>query len=349
MTRLLWVVLVLWPHLGAAAPPEADGAKCRCRTPIGSITEFRLPTPNSRPTNIVAGPGGLWFSEPDLGRIALITADGTVTEFPIPDATPFDIAQGTGQDLWLTSPSNDEVLRFVVADGGITAFQTSQGPTYAVNGPGPWFWFLEPDRIGRIDMYSGIVEEFPLPPTYVPVEITSGGSDLWFSVRASGPGGEPVSLIAVMTDTAALTVFPLPTPDVDVRGLSGGPSSDVFWFAEHHGNAIGTITRDGAVREFPLPTPNSGPLEITLGPDGNLWFTEQLGNRIGRITPAGEIAEFRIPTRDARPRDLAQGPDGSMWFTEEGAGKIGRITTSSQDCEEPHPGHHPPKHHCPGP
>jgi virginiamycin B lyase len=34
---------------------------------------------------------------------------------------------------------------------------------------------------------------------------------------------------------------------------------------------------------FPTPTANSGPTDITSGPDGNLWFTEAVGN-IGRIT-----------------------------------------------------------------
>ena len=28
------------------------------------------------------------------------------------------------------------------------------------------------------------------------------------------------------------------------------------------------------ITEFAIPTANSGPVNITAGPDGNLWFTE---------------------------------------------------------------------------
>ena len=34
----------------------------------------------------------------------------------------------------------------------------------------------------------------------------------------------------------------------------------------------------GKIREFAVPTANSGPLDITAGPDGNLWFTEDANN-----------------------------------------------------------------------
>ena len=37
------------------------------------------------------------------------------------------------------------------------------------------------------------------------------------------------------------------------------------------------------------------PLDIVVGPDGNLWFTESGVDRIGEITPAGKITEFQTP------------------------------------------------------
>src|SRR5262249_3753965 len=35
--------------------------------------------------------------------------------------------------------------------------------------------------------------------------------------------------------------------------------------------------------EYPVPTSDSGPNNITSGPDGNLWFTEYSGSKIGRF------------------------------------------------------------------
>src|SRR6266508_2761442 len=47
---------------------------------------------------------------------------------------------------------------------------------------------------------------------------------------------------------------------------------------------------------FPIPSANSMPIEITLGPDGNLWFTESNRSKVARITPAGVITEYPTPT-----------------------------------------------------
>src|SRR5258708_4556113 len=81
------------------------------------------------------------------------------------------------------------------------------------------------------------------------------------------------------------------------------------------------LALSGKIREFAVPTANSGPLDITAGPDGNLWFTEQNGNQIGRITTAGAITEFSLPTNcgsslGCNPRGITAGPDGNLWFTE---------------------------------
>src|SRR2546428_13340694 len=68
-------------------------------------------------------------------------------------------------------------------------------------------------------------------------------------------------------------------------------------------------------RFFPIPSPNAQPIEIVLGPDGNLWFTEQNTSAVGRVTPDGVITEFPTPT-SGFPDDISAGPDGNVWFTE---------------------------------
>lgn len=83
------------------------------------------------------------------------------------------------------------------------------------------------------------------------------------------------------------------------------------------------------ISAFPIPTPNSEPIEITLGPDGNLWFTEQNASAVARVTPSGAITEFRTPTFSF-PKDITPGPDGNVWFTEGTIGKIGVITPAGR-------------------
>src|SRR6266566_3906749 len=96
------------------------------------------------------------------------------------------------------------------------------------------------------------------------------------------------------------------------------------------GAAVGIATQALAqtFMEFPIPTVNSGPNDITAGPDGAMWFTEGNGNKIGRMTTADITTEFPIPTVNSGPFGITAGPDGALWFTELGGNKIGRITTA---------------------
>jgi streptogramin lyase len=49
-----------------------------------------------------------------------------------------------------------------------------------------------------------------------------------------------------------------------------------------------------AITEYAIPTSNSGALDITRGPDGNMWFVEQLQNKVAKITPTGQITEYTV-------------------------------------------------------
>jgi streptogramin lyase len=58
---------------------------------------------------------------------------------------------------------------------------------------------------------------------------------------------------------------------------------------------------------------NSGPLDIAVGPDGNLWYSEAQADRIGRITPAGGVTEFPAGGREAFT--LAALAGDALWFS----------------------------------
>jgi virginiamycin B lyase len=71
----------------------------------GVITEFSVPTSNSTPSGIAAGPdGNLWFTEngSSANKIGRITPSGVVTEFPIPtpNSRPDEIAAGPDGNVW---------------------------------------------------------------------------------------------------------------------------------------------------------------------------------------------------------------------------------------------------------
>ena len=115
------------------APAIVIGAMAPARQK-GVITEFTLPRPNSGPGDITAGDdGAMWFVElsgrmdnhqPDGNRVARITMDGKVTEYPIPAEagmpSPINIAVGPDRNIWFTK--GPMVVR-VTRDGTMTPFR----------------------------------------------------------------------------------------------------------------------------------------------------------------------------------------------------------------------------------
>ncbi len=296
-----------------------------------TITEFAIPTPNSRPTDITAGPdGALWFTERDANKIGRITTAGAITEFAIPTAgsSPMGITAGPDGALWFTEFNGSKIGRITTA-GAITEFAVP-GPTLGSTnvplditaGPDGALWFTDlafsgnftVNGIGRITT-AGTITEFATPTasTLPPAGITAGPDGaLWFTELDA-------TKIGRITTGGTVTEFSLPTAGTEPAGITAGPDG-ALWFTEFE--RIGRITTGGAITEFPL-APHITPVDITAGPDGALWFTES--NKIGRITTAGTITEFSLPTPGSFPFGISVGPDGALWFTEFNGNRIGRI------------------------
>src|SRR5947209_6402935 len=87
----LWLVLAAFLVSPAQARPR--------------VREFSIPTPDTSPFGIAAGPdGNLWFIEYFGNQIGRITPKGAITEFPIPSpkGNLFGIAPGPDGAMWFT-------------------------------------------------------------------------------------------------------------------------------------------------------------------------------------------------------------------------------------------------------
>jgi streptogramin lyase len=82
--------------------------------PVGAFSEFPIPTANSEPVGITAGPdGNVWFTELAANKIGRITPGGTISEFPIPTGgRPGRIAAGPDGNLWFTAKLGNKIGRF---------------------------------------------------------------------------------------------------------------------------------------------------------------------------------------------------------------------------------------------
>jgi streptogramin lyase len=160
----------------------------------------------------------------------------------------------------------------------------------------------------------------------------AGGSPIKIALKlgtAIGPGKGTFALSA--------TAFPSPPANAVVltydgnatipAGTNSGAFSTTITASVTGGTspiaAVGhSVTLIGpAIQAFSV---GGSPLELTLGPDGNVWFTDTVSHRIGTIGPGGTAGFHSLPAA-AAPHGIVAGSDGNLWFTDTATGKIGWV------------------------
>ena len=185
---LFWLPIALAASalsLPLAAPARVDLGPAS--NAIG-VVEYPIPTANSRPYTIVAGPdGNLWFTESTSGAIGRITPSGVITEFPLPNpkSNPYGITRGADGNLWFTERLADRIGK-ITPSGVITEYPvlTPNAQPWDITAlPDGTFWFTEEnvDQIGRIDQ-AGNVTEYPAGKGTFPTHITTGpDGNIWYT------------------------------------------------------------------------------------------------------------------------------------------------------------------------
>ncbi|MBL8522164.1 MAG: S8 family serine peptidase [Betaproteobacteria bacterium] len=261
-----------------------------------------------------AADGNYWYTQPSANRVARMSPQGQVTEYPLPTSAsnPFDIAAGPDGNMWLTQLDAGRIAR-VTPQGVITEFplplSTSQ-PRGIAAGPDGNLWFTEiaTAKIGRITP-QGTITEFDIPWSGATPRGIAAGPDgnLWFTDSGALSIGR-------LTPSGAFMRFQLPWASNNLRGITAGPDGNL-WFVELTGDRVGRITPSGVMTEFPLPRSGAGPLSIVAGPDGAVWYTASSSNRVGRVSATGQITEYRLPNAGSSPIGIVVGPNNVMWIT----------------------------------
>jgi virginiamycin B lyase len=279
------------------------------------MTEYPVPTPNSFPAMITAGPdGALWFTETQGNQIGRITATGVVTEYPVPTPSshPYGITAGPDGALWFAEGGDGSIsgkIGRITTAGVITEYgvpTANSGPLGITAGPDGALWFTEKDgnNIGRITT-AGAVSEYAA--AFNPWGITAGPDGaLWFTEYQGNQIGR-ITTAGIITEYIVVPGSPTQTYP---QWITAGPDG-ALWFTLRIG--IGRITTAGIITR--LYVVGGGPNGITAGPDGALWFAGFADNAIGRITTTGVITQYPVHV-GRNPNWIAAGPDGALWFTE---------------------------------
>lgn len=328
-----------------ARQPRIEGLESRCLLAL-TINEFPVPTADSFPNGITAGPDGeIWFTEQAANKIGRINpTTHAFAEFPNPTSggQPNRITAGPDHNLWFTSENGNALGQLNPATHAFAQFPVpTANPQFRgiTTGPDGNIWFTESvgNKIGQINPTTHVITEFAVPTAGAgPYGITTGpDGNLWFAEASSGMIGRINPATHAFAEFSGLTAGSSPL------NITTGSDGNL-WFTEGMADKIGRINpTSGAVTEFPTPTAHSEPTDIVAGPDGNVWFTEANASKIGQINPVTlTISEFPVPTAGSFPAYITVGSDGNLWFTET-QDKIGEVVlttaTTTQVTAAPNP------------
>ncbi len=322
-----------------------------------TVQEFPIPTPNSTPAHIAAGPdGALWFTEHASGQVGRVTVNGSFTEFSVAavGTQPNAIVGGSDGALWFTDSIAAAVGR-ITTSGAVTKFPISgsagiplfdsfgsiggivAGPDGAiwtfVNSNPPSTPAVFPPELIRITSEATTVYQLPAVSgvQYFSIRDITAASDgaIWFTLSGNTLDTPAKSAPAVgqITASGVITIFPLPVGE-GVDNIIAGPDGTI-WF--DIGTQIGRITTTGVINEFPG---GFGPFKAvaqsavwTLSPE-ILEFGLQ--ETLTRIDTLGDLTTYPLSGLSAHEfRDITLGPDGALWLTDLN-NRIGRAGFPSQ-------------------
>jgi len=181
------------------------------------------------------------------------------------------------------------------------------------------------DKIGKLDITTGAIEEYSLSTGSRPFDIAFDGSDIWFTERYVS------NKIGRLDQSGVIHEYQLPAsyPWSNLWGITVDSNGNV-WFASNAYNFIGKFDKT-TMSIFTIPTPNSAPRHLVYDPRGPfIWFTMNVANKIGRLNPSaaggnGEITEYSLPATLNGPDHIAIDSFGFIWFTCEGSNTIGKL------------------------
>ncbi|HEY7078274.1 MAG TPA: SMP-30/gluconolactonase/LRE family protein [Nitrososphaeraceae archaeon] len=242
----------------------------------------------------------LWYIDPLMKHLGKYDPSSNTTKlYNIPtQGTVSRIAIDLNDDLWLTSPDTDELLRF---NSQTKDFTTIHLPTanampigILVDKDSGLIWIAEgAGKLASIDPVNNKIKEHPLIVTnntsYSPTE-------LFYSPFARNviyiSDHDNHTTSAFNTTSKVFKTYPVFNREALPFGMTMD-NKGFLWIAEHTTNKIAVIDpKTGASREIEIPKSNPNIQFLTSDSNGNIWFVEQLGNSIGVITSSPHI-KFR--------------------------------------------------------
>ena len=235
----------------------------RLNIDTAEISLWPVPTEQAGPMGITLSPDGnsVWFAEITGDKIArLDVSSGKIEEYPTGDQSgPALLAFDDSGQLWVTLSFADSVL---LAQPWAIAPNSSLGMSR--------FSLPEPDRFSPLGIAFSEGKVFLPDHGSSRIIVADANSNLqqceeyWTSPSPAFPTTLPSQIV----------------PDKDGN----------VYFAQHGGNRITEINKDGMMTEYEVPTgPLSTVVYLSVAADGKVWFAEWASNKIAYLDTTMQI------------------------------------------------------------
>jgi virginiamycin B lyase len=235
----------------------------RLNIDTAEISLWPVPTEQAGPMGITLSPDGnsVWFAEITGDKIArLDVSSGKIEEYPTGDQSgPALLAFDDSGQLWVTLSLADSVL---LAQPWAIAPNSSLGMSR--------FSLPEPDRFSPLGIAFSESKVFLPDHGSSRIIVADANSNLqqyeeyWTSPSPAFPTTLPSQIV----------------PDKDGN----------VYFAQHGGNRITEISKDGTMTEYEVPTgPLSTVVYLCVAADGKVWFAEWASNKIAYLDTTMQV------------------------------------------------------------
>jgi copper transport protein len=257
----------------------------------------------------------LWFVDPimkNLGQYDPSTGKSRLFKLPIQGAASGITVNANDNNVWITAPVDNKVLRFNPQTNNFTAVVLPTGNAQP-------FGIIADKMSGQIWIAEGIGKIANIDPSnkykiteYAPSTVHGNRNNnstlksptalfadpLTGNIYISQHEGHTVSFFNPLLKTFK------DFPSLNANGLPFGMAMDSnyhnLWVAEHTINKIAAIDpQTGASRELTIPNQTPIVQWITADNKGNIWLAEQRANSLAVITATPKLGQSSNPTNQA--------------------------------------------------
>jgi virginiamycin B lyase len=202
-------------------------------------------------------------------------------------------------------------------------------PAFGVDGTSLWYTGQRANNLGRVDMNTGQVREFPLPGQHGPHGLVSDrDGNIWYTGNTAGLIGK------LDPKTGRVTEYKMPDPAARDPHTPIFDRNGILWFTVQTGNFVGKLDPKTGAVTLKQASPRGRPYGIVIMANGTPVFDLFGTNKIGTINPATmEIAEYMLP-EGARPRRIAVDANDIVWYTDFARGYLGRLDLKTKQVRE---------------